>query len=96
MHSAHEGKYDLDIYLEPGEAIALNAGYLATTVMDVVDNDIQTLILDASAACHMPDVLEMPYRPPLRCSGMARRKRSILSWLTSYTCHCGDIIGDYL
>ena len=46
-------KYDLDIYLEPGEAIALNAGYLATTVMDVVDNDIQTLILDASAACHL-------------------------------------------
>ena len=57
--------YDLDIYLEPGEAVALNAGYLVTEVMDIVENEIRTLILDASAACHMPDVLEMPYRPPL-------------------------------
>ena len=87
-------KYDLDIYLEPGEAIALNAGYLATTVMDVVDNDIQTLILDASAACHMPDVLEMPYRPPLRSSGMPEEKKYTYR-LSSYTCLAGDIIGDY-
>lgn len=56
--------YDLEVYIEPGEAIALNAGYLATEVLDIVENGIETLILDASATCHMPDVLEMPYRPP--------------------------------
>lgn len=56
--------YGVEVYLEPGEAIALDAGYLVTEVMDVVENaGIRTLILDASAACHMPDVLEMPYRP---------------------------------
>ena len=68
--------YGLEIYLEPGEAIALNAGYLVTEVMDVVENGIKILILDASAACHMPDVLEMPYRPPLKDSGL-REKRNI-------------------
>lgn len=57
--------YPVEVYLEPGEAIALNAGYLVTEVMDIVHNDMDILILDASAACHMPDVLEMPYRPPL-------------------------------
>ena len=62
--------------------------------MDVVDNDIQTLILDASAACHMPDVLEMPYRPPLRSSGMPEEKKYTYR-LSSYTCLAGDIIGDY-
>ena len=87
-------KYDLDIYLEPGEAIALNAGYLATTVMDVVDNDIQTLILDASAACHMPDVLEMPYRPPLIGAGEAGEKPYTFR-LGGPTCLSGDCIGDY-
>ena len=87
-------KYDLQVYLEPGEAIALNAGYLATTVLVVVEYDGKTLILDASAACHMPDVLEMPYRPPLKDSGMPGEKQ----WnyrLSSYTCLAGDIIGDY-
>lgn len=57
--------YNVQVYLEPGEAVALNAGYLVTEVLDKVDNGIETLILDASAACHMPDVLEMPYTPPL-------------------------------
>lgn len=87
-------KYDVQVYIEPGEAIALNAGYLATEVLDIVDNDIKTLILDASAACHMPDVLEMPYRPPLRNSGEWGEKR-FLYRLSSYTCLSGDIIGDY-
>ena len=59
-------KYDVQVYVEPGEAVALNAGYLVATVLDKVENGITTLILDASAACHMPDVLEMPYTPPLR------------------------------
>ncbi len=87
-------KYDLEIYLEPGEAVALNAGYLATTVLDVVENGISTLILDASAACHMPDVLEMPYRPPLKDSGEAEEKEYRYR-LSSFTCLAGDIIGDY-
>lgn len=86
--------YDLEIYLEPGEAVALNAGYLVTEVMDVVDNGVSTLILDASAACHMPDVLEMPYRPPLWDSGEAGEKAYTYR-LSSCTCLAGDIIGDY-
>ena len=60
--------------MEPGEAIALNAGYLVTEVMDIVENGLSVLILDASAACHMPDVLEMPYRPPLRIVEMRGKK----------------------
>lgn len=87
-------RYGVEVYLEPGEAVALNAGYLATQVLDVVENGIHTLILDASAACHMPDVLEMPYRPLLRDSGKPGEK----PWtyrLSSYTCLAGDIIGDY-
>ena len=62
-------KYGLEVYLEPGEAIALNAGTLITTVLDIVPGETPVLILDASAACHMPDVLEMPYRPPLHGAG---------------------------
>jgi len=56
-------KYDVEVYLEPGEAVALNAGHLVCSVLDIVDNTDKIAILDASAACHMPDVLEMPYRP---------------------------------
>ena len=55
--------YNVDVYLEPGEAVALNAGYLVASVLDIVSNDINIAILDTSAACHMPDVLEMPYEP---------------------------------
>ena len=88
-------KYAVEVYLEPGEAVALNAGYLVTEVMDIVENhDIRTLILDASAACHMPDVLEMPYRPPLKDSGEAGEKPYTYR-LSSCTCLAGDIIGDY-
>ncbi len=86
--------YRLEIYLEPGEAVALDAGYLVTEIMDVVDNGIKTLILDTSAACHMPDVLEMPYRPPLKDSGEAGEKKYTYR-LSSCTCLAGDIIGDY-
>lgn len=86
--------YDLKIYLEPGEAVALNAGYLVTEVMDIVENGISTLILDASAACHMPDVLEMPYRPPLLGSGDSGEKEFTYR-LSSCTCLAGDIIGEY-
>ena len=86
--------YDVQVYLEPGEAIALNAGYLVTEVMDLVENGLHIAILDASAACHMPDVLEMPYRPPLYESGLADEKH-ITYRLSSRTCLAGDIIGDY-
>ena len=86
--------YGLEVYLEPGEAVALNAGYLVTEVMDVVDNGIKTLILDTSAACHMPDVLEMPYRPPLKDSAKPGEK-SYGYRLSSCTCLAGDVIGDY-
>ena len=87
-------RYGVEVYLEPGEAIALNAGYLATEVMDIVENGIRTLVLDASAACHMPDVLEMPYRPPLKDSGMPGEKAYTYR-LSSCTCLAGDVIGDY-
>lgn len=87
--------YDVEVYLEPGEAVALNAGYLKTTVLDVVRNgDVTNLILDASAACHMPDVLEMPYRPPLQGSAESGEKKYTYR-LTGNTCLAGDIIGDY-
>ena len=86
--------YDITVYVEPGEAVALNAGYLVAEVMDIVDNGIRTLILDASAACHMPDVLEMPYRPPLKDSGEAGEKAYTYR-LSSCTCLAGDVIGDY-
>ena len=86
--------YGVEVYLEPGEAIALNAGYLVTEVMDIVENGLSVLILDASAACHMPDVLEMPYRPPLKDSGNAGEK-AFTYRLSSCTCLAGDVIGDY-
>ncbi|MBO4510854.1 MAG: carboxynorspermidine decarboxylase [Lachnospiraceae bacterium] len=87
-------KYDVEVYLEPGEAIALNAGYLVTEVMDKVKNGMEILILDASAACHMPDVLEMPYRPPLR-DGFEPNEKEFTYRLSSLTCLAGDVIGDY-
>ena len=87
-------KYNVEVYLEPGEAVALNAGFLVSTVLDIVENDISIAILDTSAACHMPDVLEMPYRPPLMDSEMPNVK-SYTYRLTGPTCLAGDIIGDY-
>ena len=79
------------VYLEPGEAVALNAGYLVTEVLDVLYNDMDIAILDASTACHMPDVLEMPYRPELLfCNQGEHTVR-----LGGNTCLAGDIVGDY-
>ena len=86
--------YGVEVYLEPGEAVALNAGYLVTEVLDIVHNGMDILILDASAACHMPDVLEMPYRPPLRYGYEANEKAHTYR-LSSMTCLAGDVIGDY-
>lgn len=87
-------KYGVQVYLEPGEAVVLNAGWLVAEVMEVVHNGMDIAILDASAACHMPDVLEMPYRPPLFGSGEAGVKPHTYR-LSSRTCLAGDIIGDY-
>ncbi len=87
-------KYGFEVYLEPGEAIALNAGYLVTTVLDMFKNGMDIAITDASAACHMPDVLEMPYRPNIQGSGMPNEK-AFTYRLGGNTCLAGDIIGDY-
>ena len=88
-------KYGIDVYLEPGEAIALDAGILITEVMDIVNTpDMPTLILDASAACHMPDVLEMPYTPPL-LDAASEGEPSVKVRLASRTCLAGDVIGVY-
>ena len=99
-------RWGLDIWLEPGEAVALNAGTLITKVLDIVETeDMPTLILDASAACHMPDVLEMPYTPPLTGALEARSPAEAAApdtdtrgqWvrLASRTCLAGDVIGLY-
>lgn len=86
--------YDVEVYLEPGEAFVLNAGTLLTTVLETNRNGIDLAILDTSAACHMPDVLEMPYRPPLKDSGEPGEKKYTYR-LGGPTCLAGDIIGDY-
>ena len=88
--------YGLMVYLEPGEAIALNAGYLHTQVLEVQHHAgaMDIAILDTSAACHMPDVIEMPYRPPLRDSGQPQEKKYTYR-LGGPTCLSGDIIGEY-
>lgn len=87
-------KYGVQVYLEPGEAVALNAGYLVSEVIDTAKNGMDLAILDASAACHMPDVLEMPYRPNVVGSGVACEKAYTYR-LGGPTCLAGDIIGDY-
>lgn len=86
--------YQVEVYLEPGEAIALNAGYLVTEVQDIVKNGMEILILDASAACHMPDVLEMPYLPPLLGTD-EKEESGITVRLGGPTCLSGDVIGEY-
>ena len=87
-------RYNVTVYLEPGEAVVLNSGFLVTEVLEVLHNDLDIAILDTSAACHMPDVLEMPYRPPLLGSGEAGEKAYTYR-LGGPTCLAGDIIGDY-
>ena len=88
-------KYSVQVYLEPGEAWALNAGYLVTTVLDTLRNgDTSLAILDLSAACHTPDVIEMPYRPPLLNAGDPGEK-TVTFRLGGPTCLAGDVIGDY-
>lgn len=86
--------YGVEVYIEPGEAVALNAGTLHTTVLEIVRNGMQIAILDTSAACHMPDVIEMPYLPPLE----GAKEAGITEYtyrLAGPTCLAGDVIGDY-
>jgi carboxynorspermidine decarboxylase len=92
--SYFQDKYGVKVYLEPGEAVALNTGYLVAKVLDIVDNGMKIAILDTSAACHMPDVLEMPYRPNIIDAGKPGENPYTYR-LGSHTCLAGDVIGDY-
>jgi len=84
----------IQVYLEPGEAIAIGTGVLVCTVVDIVRNGMDIAILDLSATCHMPDVLEMPYRPDVVGAALPGKKAHTYR-LGSTTCLAGDVIGDY-
>lgn len=87
--------WGVEVYLEPGEAVALNAGYLVSRVVDLVENaGVHIAILDVSAACHMPDVLEMPYQPPI-LHAVAQPGSEHTYRLAGPTCLAGDVVGDY-
>jgi carboxynorspermidine decarboxylase len=92
--SDFKAKYNMEVFLEPGEAIALNAGVLVSEVQDVFNNGMDLAILDTSATCHMPDVLEMPYRPKI-IGGSKLEKKAFTYRLGGQSCLAGDIIGDY-
>ena len=87
-------RYGVQVYLEPGEAVALNAGVLVATVLDVIEADMPIAILDTSASAHMPDVLEMPYRPFVVGSGLPNEK-GYTCRLAGKSCLAGDVIGEY-
>jgi len=87
-------RYHVEVYLEPGEAVVLNAGYLAATVLDIVQADMPVAVLDTSAAAHMPDVLEMPYTPEVLGAGPPGARRYTFR-LAGRTCLAGDVIGEY-
>ena len=92
--NSFKARYGLEVYLEPGEAIALNAGMLVTTVLDIIDRKKPIAVLDTSAAAHMPDVLEMPYRPEVVGGGLPGEKQYTYQ-LAGLSCLAGDVIGDY-
>lgn len=91
---AFQAKYQVQVYLEPGEAIALNGGVLVAQVLDVLHNNMDLAILDTSATCHMPDVLEMPYRPRITGAGQPGELPHTYR-LGGPSCLTGDVIGDY-
>jgi carboxynorspermidine decarboxylase len=100
-------RYGVQVILEPGEAVALNAGVLVATVLDVIDNEGAIAILDVSCTCHMPDVLEMPYRPvigkrtepdffeALNTPAGEANEKAFTYRLAGLSCLAGDVIGDY-
>ena len=92
--TAFREKYNVDVYLEPGEAVGWQSGYLVATVLDIVDNGMHIAILDTSAEAHMPDTLAMPYRAEVRGAAKAGEKRYTYR-LGGNTCLAGDIMGDY-
>lgn len=83
-----------ELFLEPGEAVALNTGFLVASVLDIVHNETDIAILDTSAEAHMPDVLEMPYRPNIIGAGQPGEK-AFTYRLAGHSCLAGDVIGDY-
>lgn len=89
-----QDEYDVQVYLEPGEAVALNTGFLVSEVLDVNEYDVPVAILDTSAECHMPDVIAMPYRPEIIGAGKDGEKRFTYR-LGGPTCLAGDVIGTY-
>lgn len=86
--------YSVEVYLEPGEAVVLNTGFLVSSVLETMHNHLDIAILDTSAACHMPDVIEMPYRPPVLNADEPQIKAYTYR-LAGPTCLAGDVIGDY-
>ena len=88
------GKYGVEVYLEPGEAIAIGTGVLVSEVLDVVRNEMEIAILDVSATCHMPDILEMPYRPGIT-GGYDAGEKPHTYRLGGPSCLAGDVIGDW-
>jgi carboxynorspermidine decarboxylase len=87
-------KYNVCVYLEPGEAVGWESGYLVSTVLDVFKNGMNVAILDTSAEAHMPDTLAMPYRAEVRDAGEANEKKYTYR-LGGNSCLAGDIMGDY-
>ncbi|WP_086933046.1 carboxynorspermidine decarboxylase [Agarilytica rhodophyticola] len=87
-------RYNLQVYLEPGEAIAINTGILVSEVLDITHNSLDLAILDTSATCHMPDTLEMPYHAHILGSGIKGEKQHNYR-LGGQTCLAGDVMGDY-
>lgn len=91
-------QYGVEVYLEPGEAVVLNAGFLVSSVLEIMKNGMDIAILDTSAACHMPDVLEMPYRPEAAGPSGAAGEKGEKAWscrLAGKSCLAGDVIGEY-
>lgn len=91
---AFRNKYNVDVYLEPGEAMAIGTGVLVAEVLDTTYNELPQAILDTSATCHMPDTLEMPYRADITGAGLPNEKGHTYR-LGGLTCLAGDVIGDY-
>jgi carboxynorspermidine decarboxylase len=89
-----QDKYKLQVIIEPGEAVVLRAGYFVATVVDLLKNKKDIAILDTSANAHMPDIIEMPYRPNIQGSAQAEEFKYTYR-LGGITCLSGDIIGDY-